>query len=156
MQKPPRPPGEPLFDKLMIRRVLLSALVVGSIGFGCFIYAMALGQDELSARNSTLLLMVLFENIQVLNSRSETRSVFTQSLFSNPLLIVATLMAQGLHIAAMHWPPMQRILSISPATISHWVSLLGAALVILLVIELDKLISRVLARHAATKALQAP
>lgn len=153
MQRPPRPPDEPLFDKLMIRRVLLSALVVGSIGFGCFSYVMALGQDEVSARNSTLLLMVLFENIQVLNSRSEKRSVFAQSLFSNPILIVATLMAQGLHIAAMQWPPLQRILATSPATMSHWVSLLGAALVILLVIELDKLISRVLTRRAAIKTL---
>jgi len=150
MQKPPRRPSEALFNPLMIKRVLLSALVVGATSFCCFAYLMYLGWGEISARNSTLLLMVLFENIQVLNSRSESRSVFRHPLWTNPTLIVATLAAQGIHIASMYWPVMQRVLSTTPVTLAHWSSLLLAACSILVVIELDKLLTRLAPKTANT------
>ncbi|MDC0088508.1 cation-translocating P-type ATPase C-terminal domain-containing protein [Porticoccaceae bacterium] len=150
MQKPPRRPSEALFNPLMIKRVLLSALVVGATSFCCFAYLIYLGWGEISARNSTLLLMVLFENIQVLNSRSESRSILRHPLWTNPTLIVATLAAQGIHIASMYWPVMQRVLSTTPVTLAHWSSLLLAACSILLVIELDKLLTRLTLKTANT------
>ena len=139
MQKAPRPPSEPLFNRLMIERVLLSALVVGGMSYLCFAFLLHQGWDQTSARNSTLLLMVLFENVQVLNSRSETRSVFFHPLFRNPYLIAATLAAQSIHIAAMYWPLMQQVLGINPVQLGHWGTLLMMALSLLLAIELHKI-----------------
>ena len=124
--------------RLMIERVLLSALIVGGMSYLCFAYLLEQGWDQDSARNSTLLLMVLFENVQVLNSRSETRSVFFHPLFRNPYLIAATLAAQSIHIAAMYWPLMQQVLSVNPVQLAHWGTLLMMALSLLLTIELHK------------------
>lgn len=138
MQKPPRPPNETLFNRLMVRRVLLSALVVGGLSFACFAYLLETGWTENSARNSTLLLMVLFENFQALNSRSETKSALLQPWRRNPSLILAILAAQGIHIAAMYWPFMQGVLASQAVQLSHWASLLLIALSLLIVVELDK------------------
>lgn len=142
MQKPPRPPDETLFNPLMIRRVLISALVVGGLSFACFAYLLDAGWTETSARNSVLLLMVLFENVQVLNSRSESTSALLQPWRHNPSLILAILAAQAIHIAAMYWPFMQQVLGAERVQLSHWASLLLIALSLLMVIELDKVLWR--------------
>jgi len=146
LRQPPRPRQEGIFNRLMVERVLVSALVMGGVAF--FIYQFLLGRgyslDE--ARNGTLLLMVLFENIHVFNSRSETVSVFRHSLLRNPLLVFGTLAAQGIHIGAMYTPGLREVLHLQPVSPEHWFELLGLAMVLLLVMELHKWSWRV--RHA--------
>jgi len=90
------------------------------------------------ARNTTLLLMVLFENVHVLNSRSETQSIFKQPFFGNPLLLFGMLAAQGIHIAAMYTPGLSDILQVQPVTLSEWSTLLGIALILIVVDETHK------------------
>ncbi len=72
LQRPPRPPRERVFDRLMLERVGLSALVMGGIAFLAFQWMLGRGYTTEEARDATLLLMVLFENVQAFNSRSET------------------------------------------------------------------------------------
>ncbi len=93
LDKPSRPPGEPMFNRLMIERVLVNALVMGGIAFALFVQAMQMGLDEVEAHSQTLLLMVLFESIDVFNSRSETLSVFGQPFFGNRFLLISMLSA---------------------------------------------------------------
>ena len=138
MHRPPRHPRERIFNPLMIQRVLFSALIMGSISFLCFTWLVEQNMDVASARNATLLLMVLFENVQVFNSRSETRSVFLHSLLTNPYLILGTMAAQGVHILAMYTPLMQGILEIEPVSLEQWGILLGIALSLLITMELQK------------------
>lgn len=136
MRRPPRPPGESLFDPLMLRRVLTSGLVMGGLAFGCFYWLLEQGSEVEAARNSVLLLMVLFENVQVFNSRSETRSIFHQPFFSNPVLLLGTLAAQGIHILCLYSPLMQEVLGVSPVSAQQWGTLLSIALLQLLAMEL--------------------
>ena len=144
MRQPPRPPGEPIFNRLMIERVVVSALVMGTLGFLAFRHLLLSGVSESDARNSLLLLMVLFENVHIGNCRSETRSAFALSPLRNSLLLAGTIGAQALHIAAMHTPGLSTILGARPVSIQHWVNLLGVALCILVAMELHKLFHYVL------------
>ena len=96
--------------------------------------------DVDSARNSVLLLMVLFENVHAFNSRSETRSVFRHNPLRNRLLLVGTLAAQLIHIGAMHAPWIGDVLHLHPVSPALWAELLGMALVMLLVMEIHKLV----------------
>jgi magnesium-transporting ATPase (P-type) len=147
LQRPPRPPGEPIFNRLMIERVVLSALVIGITAFVLFQTLLAQGLDIDSARNSTLLLMVLFENVHVFNSRSETRSLFVHNPLRNPLLLFGTLVAQAVHIAAMYIPWLAATLQIAPVSLPAWLELLGLALTVLVVMELHKALKRALERR---------
>jgi len=101
---PPRPPQEAIFNRLMIERVVLSALVIGSVAFLLFQWLLERGFSLDEARNGTLMLMVLFENIHVFNSRSESLSIFRHNPLRNPLLLFGTLAAQLIHIGAMYTP----------------------------------------------------
>ncbi len=142
LNHPPRPPKEPIFNKVMIERILVSALVMGGVAFYLFQSLLNMGMDVDSARNSTLLLMVLFENVHVFNCRSEVRSTFLHNPLRNKLLLFGTLAAQLIHIGAMYTPWLSDVLSMQPVLFDHWVELLGFAFSILVAMELQKLVRK--------------
>jgi magnesium-transporting ATPase (P-type) len=138
LRRGPRPPREPVFNKLMLERVLISAAVIGGVAFGAYHWMLAHGYALEQARNATLLLMVLFENVQVFNSRSETVSVFRHNPMRNRLLLLGTALAQLVHIGAMHTPGVEQLLEVQPVSFREWTGLLGLALLMLIASELHK------------------
>ena len=144
LSQAPRSPREPIFDRLMLERVSSSALTMGLVAFSLFALSLQMGTDEAQARNLTLMLMVLFENVHALNSRSEHRSLLRIPFFSNPILLVGILIAQGIHIGAMYTPGVSDALQLTPISFSHWLILLITASVLFVVDELHK-------RHWRTK-----
>jgi magnesium-transporting ATPase (P-type) len=142
LNKPPRSPDEPIFNRLMIERIIVNAIVMGSLAFVVFTLQLAQGVSEESARNITLLLMVLFENVHVLNSRSETCSIFRQNFFGNKILLFGMLGAQAIHVAAMYTPGICDILQLEPVTLYQWTTLLSIALTLVIVDESHKQIHK--------------
>ncbi|MGD8589567.1 MAG: HAD-IC family P-type ATPase, partial [Chromatiales bacterium] len=136
LKRPPRPPKESIFNRLMVERVVISALVIGAVAFLVFQWLLGSGYSEAEARNGTLLLMVLFENIHVFNSRSETLSAFRHNPLRNPLLLFGTIIAQLVHIGAMYTPWISDVLQIQPVSLEMWFELLLMALSVLVVMEL--------------------
>ncbi|MEW6167359.1 MAG: HAD-IC family P-type ATPase [Pseudomonadota bacterium] len=151
LARPPRPPRERLFNRLMVERVVLSAAVVGGLAFVVYRWLLLQGHALEDARNATLLLMVLFENVQVFNSRSETRSVLNHDPRRNRLLLFGVIGAQLLHIAAMYTPGLRAVLGIQPVAPDLWLQLFAVALVLLVAIELHKLIRRAASTQASPK-----
>jgi magnesium-transporting ATPase (P-type) len=138
LRRAPRLPSERVFDRLMVRRVVLSGLYMGSVAFTVFQAQLAAGTALADARNVTLLLMVLFENGQVFNSRSECLSIFRHPLKGSGLLLAAVGLAQGVHVAALYSPLMQQVLGLQPIPLRLWGELLLVACTLVLVMELEK------------------
>ncbi|MGE0660628.1 MAG: cation-translocating P-type ATPase [Reyranellaceae bacterium] len=135
---PPRRPMEPIFDRVMLRRIFHSTLVTGVGGFAAFYWMLHNGYAEEEARNLLLLLFVLFENFQTFNSRSERHSIVRQRFFANPFLVLTVIAAQLVHIGAMHMPALSGVLHVAPVSLAEWALLLLAASSLLLVMELEK------------------
>ena len=95
----------------------------------------------LEAQNHILLLMVLFENVMVGNARSEKHSGL-KNILRNPFLIYGTILAQLVHIVAMHFGPFANSLGLSPIPIEIWFKYLLIATSVFIVIELQKLFSK--------------
>ncbi len=142
LSQPVRRPGEPIFNRLMIRRILVATLVMGGGGFAVFHWLLSSGLSHVAASNLLLLLFVLFENFQCFNSRSERRSVFRQPIASNPYLLAGVLGSQVLHIGAMYVPGLNTLLGIAPIGIREWLLMLALASVLLLVSEVGKWLYR--------------
>jgi magnesium-transporting ATPase (P-type) len=138
MSHPPRPPREGLFNRLMVSQTLLSGVTMGLLAFSTWAWLLAQGVGVPEARNFVLLLMVLLENVQVFNCRSERVSAFRMPLKRNPLLIGGVFFAQGIHILVMQWPFMQRVLGVAPVTLGVWLSLFSLAGLLLVVMEVFK------------------
>ena len=138
LSHPPRKPSEAIFNRLMVERVVISSVVMGVVAFVLFQSLLSSGMSVDMARNSTLLLMVLFENVHVFNCRSESLSVFAHSLLKNPILVFGTIAAQLIHIGSMYTPWIKDVLGIQPVSIQHWAELLLIALSLLVVMEFHK------------------
>ena len=139
LNKPPRPPQEAIFNRLMIERTIVSALVIGIVSFFLFDTLLGRGFSVEEARNGTLLLMVLFENVHVFNCRSETLSALQHNPLRNKLLLLGVLLAQGVHIGSMYVPWLRDVLGVSPVSFALWQELLMLALTVIVVMELYKL-----------------
>ena len=139
LKQPARPPNEPIFNRLMVERIVVNAIAMGCLAFAVFKWQIDSGVPEQEARNITLLLMVLFENVHVLNSRSEKLSIFKQYFFGNKFLLFGMLAAQGIHIGAMYTPGIRELLQLAPVSLTQWSSLLGIAIFLIVVDELHKL-----------------
>ena len=145
LQRPPRSPREPVFNRLMIERVLVVSVVIGVVAFMAFEWLLSHGYSVEAARNGVLFLMVLFENVHVFNSRSETRSVFIHNPLRNLFLLLGTLAAQLIHIGALYTPGLREVLEVQPITLNFWGSLFSLALLALLASEVHKIYWRL--RH---------
>lgn len=136
---PPRPPREPIFNRLMIERTVVAALFMGLVGFGLFEWCLAAGWSEDAARNALLMLMVLFENVHLFNCRSETRSAFLMSPLRSPVLMIGMITAFAIHVAMTYLPFGNALLGTAPIDAELWAWLLALAIPILFVMELHKL-----------------
>jgi calcium-translocating P-type ATPase len=138
LKRKPRAPKELIFNKIMISRVVVGGLYMGVSAFALFYTLLEFGYSEEMARNLTLLLMVLFENVHVFNSRTEKHSIFKINHANNRFLWISVLVAQGVHIVSMYSPFMQSVLSIQPVSLKIWGALLLIAITLTVVMELEK------------------
>lgn len=138
LRRRPRPPREPIFDRLMVERLVIATAVMGGLGFAAFYWMIERGWSEGAARNVLLLLMVLFENFHVGNCRSETKSAFRFSPLRSPVLLSGVLVAFALHVVAMHVSPLRAVLDTGPVSHVTWVAVVGLALTIVPAIEIHK------------------
>ena len=138
LERPPRPPSQGLFDRLMLERTLLAGGVFGLVGLGCFFSWIEEGRSVADARNLLVQLFVLFEILHIGNSRSEVTSIFRLNAFSNPILFFGTLAALAVHIAALYTPVLQSLLDVQPIALRDFVALVGLASSIVVVMEIHK------------------
>ncbi len=138
LNRRPRSPREPIFNRLMIERTLLGAVVMGSVSFVAFDWMLKAGWSVFSARNALLLLMVLFEIIHLGNCRSESKSVFRLSPFRSPILLTGTVVAFVIHVVMMYLPLGNSVLATEPVNLQTCGTLFALSLTVLVPIELHK------------------
>jgi P-type Ca2+ transporter type 2C len=142
LKRRPRPPSQPVFDRIMLINTAFNALVLGVTGFIAFRWMLARGWELEEARNALLLLIVLFENVLLGNVRSESKAALHMSPLKSPLLAVGAALALGVHAAAMHTTLGQRVLGVAPVSPRTWAGLAALALGVFVIIEMQKFVRR--------------
>ena len=148
LARPPRRPGGGVLDRALWERVGIAGVVMGLGMLLMFRWELdATGSLE-SARTVALTTMVVFQVFQAGNTRSETESVLRRSPFSNPFLLIATVAALSVHIAALYLPVTQYVLRVEPIGLDAWIGIVAMATSIIVAMELDKFVRR---RRRATE-----
>lgn len=145
-RRPPRPPSEGVLDRLLLERLVLVGiwLSVGVLGmfvwkWGFDVQSWTGDEDKLTlARTAALTTLVLFQKVHVFNCRSEDVSIFRKPLLANKLLFIGVLVSLGVHIAAIHIPLTQQLLSLTPMDAQTWAVATCVALTAIIVNELHK------------------
>nr|WP_320148092.1 HAD-IC family P-type ATPase [uncultured Anaeromusa sp.] len=138
MNRPPRRPGESLFNASMVQQVALAGITMGSTAFLFWWWYLSTGRSLTEGRSLVLLVLVLLENIHLFNCRSETRSVWQLSVLANPAPFCGVLIAQSLQLLAMNTHPLQTLLRLLPPSPQEWLTGLCLASTVHIAIELLK------------------
>jgi magnesium-transporting ATPase (P-type) len=132
-----------VFNKLMIQEVLLSGMVMSVAVSVMWYYLLEVEKvDIVTSRTLVMLLMVLFQNLHVLNCRSELKSIFSIPPSNNWYLIGAIFLAHAIHVGASYIPLLANLLELRPYEFDDWAFVMETSLTIILVMEVFKWVKR--------------
>jgi Ca2+-transporting ATPase len=107
-----------LIDTKLLTSVVVLAVPMGLMAMGVFM--LYYRQDIKLARTMTLVTMAMAQWFNAWNCRSETRSLFSLSFFSNHWLLIATSFVLFLQLALIYVPFMQTIFATVPLSLAQW------------------------------------
>ncbi|BAI62749.1 cation-transporting ATPase [Methanocella paludicola SANAE] len=142
----PRPRNEPIISRLMMERLVVIGIVLAAGSLALFVWELGQGSSIEKARTEALTVMVFYQLFNVFNARSETRSAFRMNPLANPFLffsIVASIIAQ---FAVIYWAPLQYIFRTTPLGLKDWLLILPVAFTVIIVVEIDKAVRRIMAK----------
>lgn len=146
MKDKPRDTKESLFSKDLMLEVSILGICISVIVFGTWKVLLDGGASVEYSRSVIMMLMIIIQNINVLNCRSEKRSVFKESLKDNPLVIGTIIFSIALQLFMAEIPITARFLSVIPLSIMTIIKIFLLSLVIIVVFEIYKLIHRIVTK----------
>ncbi len=151
MRRPPRPPRESLFAHGMGWHIALVGALLAALCLGLQHWAIQSGDRHWQTMVFTTL--TLGQMAHVLAIRSETDSLFTQGLRSNLLLLGAVGFTFALQMAVIYLPWLNPIFRTQPLPAWELGLCIGLAVLVFVVVELEKAWRRSHRRgHAPTAA----
>ena len=142
LKEKPRSPSESIFNKVLLKEILVSGLVIGLVVFITWYLLLNKFNLEVNvARGYIMALMVFIQNIHVFNCRSESKSAFSVPLKNNKLIVFGVIASVLLQIIVMEVPFLANLLQTKSIPIIHLVLLFTVATSILIIIEIYKFIN---------------
>ena len=145
MQRPPRAINAPFLE----RRNILMMLLLGSyIGIGTlWIFHHYIATHNVAlAQTVAFTAIIILEKMNVFNFRSLRLPMYSIGFFSNPWLLLAWSITVGSQVAAVYFPPLQRMLHTVPLRLEDWGLIFAIAVPIFIMMELYKIFEHKAAR----------
>jgi magnesium-transporting ATPase (P-type) len=142
LRRPPRHPQAGIFNRLLIERTILVALLISAGVIYEFIHALNQGVSLEKARTIAVTTMVFFQFFQAFNSRSEMQSLFRMNPLGNPFLFFGTITAFLAQLAAIYLPAMQWLFRMEPIMPMEWLRIGLVSLTVVILVEIDKFLRR--------------
>jgi magnesium-transporting ATPase (P-type) len=142
LMRPPRDPQAGIFNRLLVERTVLVALLISAGVIYEFIHALNQGVTLEKARTIAVTTMVFFQFFQAFNSRSELQSLFRMNPLGNPFLFFGTIAAFGAHLAAIYLPAMQWVFRMQPIMPMEWLRIGLVSVTVVILVEIDKFLRR--------------
>lgn len=139
MDRPPRHPNESIFAHGLGRHILWAGLFIGMLTLGTQWYSLNNGMHWQTMVFSVLCFAQLWH---VMAIRSEVRSAFSVSLFTNIPLLLAVLGTIALQIAVIYLPTLNVFFHTEPLTLNELLLAFGISGLVLMAVEIEKLLRR--------------
>jgi magnesium-transporting ATPase (P-type) len=150
MKRPPRDPKAPLIDHSLVWRIIYVSVLMALGTFGLFFYEVAAGSSLETARAVAVNAIVFFEVAYLFNCRHLTNSSFNRrALFGNPVAWWGIAAVVALQLLFTYVPLMNSLFHVAPIDTWMWLRTLAASLVLLLLVECEKAVSRKLVAAVA-------
>ena len=142
MELSPREPDEPILGGYFLWRIAMVSVLIGGLTF--FVYRMFYtGEAEIEkVRAIAVNTIATGQVVYLLNCRKFYQSVFTRDFFNNKYVFIAIGALVFLQAMFTYAPFMNDLFETAPVSAAEWPYILAVGLVVLLVVELEKWISR--------------
>ena len=139
MNRPPRPPGQPLLSGFFVWRVLMVSVLMMAGGLGLFLWELRNGTTIETARTMAVNAIVMAEMFYLLNSRSVFGSILNrEGLLGNRYVLISIGVCLLLQLGYTYLPFMHTVFQSAPLSLLNWAEVLGAGLLVFCVAELEK------------------
>ncbi|RZV59570.1 MAG: HAD family hydrolase [Pseudomonadales bacterium] len=143
MQRPPRPFGRGLFTGVLVFRTFLVGVLAAVIVFSLFFYLRAGGASIELARSVAINTLVMIEVFYLFNCRFLNQSIFSMDFLQGMKpMAYATASVVLIQLVFTYSPVMQGVFGIAAVEPVHWLYIIGFALPILFIVELEKALQR--------------
>jgi Ca2+-transporting ATPase len=142
LREPPRRGLASLLDRDSLVMLACCAAAMTLIAVGLMAAELGEGSTLDQARNSVLLMVVLFQNVLLLSIRHLHHPVWRIRPPENRWLLAGIVAALMLQLVAMHWPPLQQLLGLAPPSLTTLGRCLAGMVVVLAVAEAAKWLAR--------------
>lgn len=129
-----------LIDWAMTKRMIIMALpmAIGTL----LLFKMNYGSDIIKAWTISLTTLAVFQWFNAWNCRSEDKSIFQMSPFSNKFLLSSTTMIAVFQFFAVYNPLMQKFLHTTALSLDDWLMIVPVAASVMIIEEIRKYIHR--------------
>ena len=143
MDRPPRPPGEPILTRFLVWRVVFVSLLMTAATFALFLYADDADGGPDRARTLAVNLIVALEAGYLLNSRSLTGSALSRrGLLGSRAVLIAIGAVALMQLAFTYLPPFQSLFATVALDPAEWGLVAALAAGLFLAVEAEKAIVR--------------
>ncbi|HBS51464.1 MAG TPA: carbonate dehydratase [Coxiellaceae bacterium] len=144
MQRPPRKPDAPLLSWYLLWRAFLVSLVLVAAIFGLFIFVYYRDFDLEIARTVAVNVLVIGEIMYLINCRNLRKSsINLQTFFGSRPILLSILVVLVLQLLFTYVPLMQSFFNTAAIGLDHWSYIIGAAVIVFVLVEIEKAVLRV-------------
>jgi magnesium-transporting ATPase (P-type) len=143
MEKPPRPPEEPLVSRLMLIRIVYVSVLLMAAAFGVFHWYSAQGSSMELARTMAVNTLIVGEIAYLFNSRYMEKPALSKEGFrATPQVWGAAAAVILFQMPFTYLPFMQGIFKTASLGVTEWFRMLGVGAAVFLVVEAEKALVR--------------
>jgi len=142
MGRPPRDPAMPILTKDLARQILLVGTMILAGAFGLFEWELAIGGTIEQARAVAVNVVVMAEAFYLFNCRSLRLSPFRIGFFGNPWALAGAGAMIAVQVLFTHAPFMNAFFQSAPVGAAAWARIVAVGLVVFIVIEAVKKLTR--------------
>lgn len=145
MKHQPRNPRAPILDGFLVWRVIFVSILLVAAVYGLFSWLREFEQVPLDiARTAAVNMLVAGEIVYLLNARFPlARSLSVNGLFGSRPVMLAIVLVIVFQLIWTYATPLQFLFGSTNLTAVHWGIICGAAALIFLIIEAEKMLWRV-------------
>jgi len=142
MNQPPRPPSEPIINRLMRTGLIVQTIAITAVTLGAYLIGFQLFPEEpLVASTMAFVTLSFSELLRAYTARSERYPVHKIGIFKNRVMNLAVLTSLLLLVAVIYLPFLQPIFRTFPLGWNQWRYILPLLFVPSLAAELTKILT---------------
>lgn len=142
MKLPPRHPDEPVLSKYFLWRIVFVSFLISGLTILIYRTMHTGGLDLDTARTIAVNVIVAGQVFYLFNCRKFHETIFTREFFGNKYVFIAAGVLALFQIIFTYVPFMNTLFGTSPIRGHHWIYVLSAGIIILIVVEAEKLAAR--------------